>query len=122
MKRFLPIAFVLGVVVGNVALAQRGQAPRGPVSLKITDFGAVADGTTVNTAAIQKALNACSASGGGEVIVPAGNFVTGSVLLGPRTILKLEEGAIVTGSPNIADYPVANVRWEGEWRPGHRAL
>lgn len=123
MKRVFQIAVVLGMLVGDVALAQRGQqAPRGPVSLKITDFGAVADAATINTAAIQKALNACSASGGGEVIVPAGNFVTGSILLGPRTTLKLEEGAILTGSPNIADYPVANVRWEGEWRPGHRAL
>lgn len=97
-------------------------APRQPVSLKITDWGAVGDGKTNNTAAIQKALNACSASGGGEVIVPAGNFLTGSILLGPRTILRLEKDSILTGSPNREDYPVVNVRWEGEWRPGMRSL
>jgi polygalacturonase len=119
------IAFLAMGVLFTVrcALAQNSQQPTtGPAAFKITDHGAVGDGKTVNTAAIQKALNACSAAGGGEVVVPAGNFVTGSILLGPRTILRLEKDAFLTGSPNQEDYPVVNVRWEGEWRPGHRAL
>lgn len=91
-------------------------------SVKITELGAVGDGQTVNTPAIQRALNMISARGGGEVVIPAGNFVTGSLVLGPRTTLRFEKDAIITGSPNIADYPITNVRWEGEWRPGHRAL
>jgi polygalacturonase len=100
----------------------RGQQRPTTRSHDITAYGAVADGTTVNTAAIQQALNACSAMGGGEVVIPAGNFVTGSIVLGPRTTLRFTEGAILTGSPRIEDYPITNVRWEGEWRPGHRAL
>lgn len=124
-RRVQSMIIVMGILLGNVASAQRGQAPPGPqepVNLNVTDFGAVGDGQTVNTAAIQKALNACSAAGGGEVLVPAGNFVTGSILIGPRTILKLDKDAILTGSANPADYPVIDVRWEGEWRPGHRSL
>lgn len=43
---------------------------------EITDFGAVGDGTTLNTAAIQAAVEACAAGGGGTVRVPAGVFVS----------------------------------------------
>ena len=64
--RGIVAVMVMGAFLGTGrAIAQRGQQPpAGPVVLKITDFGAIADGTTVNTVAIQKALNACSASGG----------------------------------------------------------
>src|SRR5262249_53741380 len=107
----------------SLVLAQRGQQPTTRSSISIVDQGAKGDGQTVNTETIQKAFNSCAANPlGGEVIVPAGNFVTGSVLIGPRTTLRLEKDAILTGSPNANDYPIVNVRWEGEWRPGHRSL
>ncbi|HVT90504.1 MAG TPA: glycosyl hydrolase family 28 protein [Tepidisphaeraceae bacterium] len=112
-------------VVAQPMAGRSAPTPKPPPTtapINIVDQGAVADGKTVNTAAIQKALNMCSARGGGVVIVPAGNFVTGSVVLGPRTTLQLEKDSILTGSPNIEDYPVIDVRWEGEWRPGHRSL
>jgi polygalacturonase len=122
MKRIGLMLIVAVNVLGN-AIAQTTQPAQSAVqSINVTDMGAVGDGTTVNTAAIQRALNAISARGGGEVVIPAGNFVTGSIVLGPRTTLRFEKDAILTGSPNIVDYPIINVRWEGEWRPGHRAL
>ena len=80
------------------------------------------NGTTKDTAAFQKALDTCAAAGGGTVIVPAGNYLLGSIELKSRTILLLEKGAHLLGSPDLEDYPVMKVRWEGKWIDGHRAL
>lgn len=88
----------------------------------VREFGAKGDGTTKDTAALQKTLDACVAAGGGEVLVPAGNYLTGSLVLGSRTTLRFEAGATLTGSPDVADYPMVRARWEGEFRPSHRAL
>ena len=70
----------------------------------IRDFGAVGDGTTVNTAAIQKAIDACRDAGGGRVVVPRGVFVSGTLRLHSHIDLHLEVGAVLKGSPNLSDY------------------
>lgn len=96
MKFFLhllPLALLITPLVG---LAQ---------TYGIKDFGAVADNQTLNTAAIQRAIDACAASGGGEVVVPAGIFVTGSLMLKSDVTLRLSPGAVLQGSYNPADYP-----------------
>ena len=69
-------------------------------------YGAVDDGQTVNTSAIQKAIDACHASGGGTVMVSSGVFVTGSLRLKSRVTLKIVKDAILRGSPKIDDYAV----------------
>jgi len=66
--------------------------------------GAVADGTTLNTAAIQRAIDSCSKNGGGRVIVPSGNFVIGTIFLRNGVRLHLEQGATLLGSTEITDY------------------
>ena len=88
----------------------------------VRDFGAAGDGAKKDTAAFQRALDACAVDGGGEVIVPRGEYLIGSVQLGLRTTLRLEEGSVLQGSGDLADYPLIDVRWEGRWQPGHRAL
>ncbi|MEY4489357.1 MAG: hypothetical protein RIQ79_1865 [Verrucomicrobiota bacterium] len=88
----------------------------------VRDFGATGDGVTKDTAAFQKALDACAVQGGGEVLVPAGNYLIGSVQLGHDTTLRLAEGSVITGSPDLEDYPLLDIRWEGRLQPGHRAL
>ena len=85
-------------------------------------FGAIGNGTTKDTAAFQKALDTCAAAGGGDVLVPAGNYLLGSIELKSHTILRLEKDAHLLGSPDLDDYPVMKVRWEGKWIDGHRAL
>ncbi len=94
----------------------------GPASFNVRDFGATGDGATKDTIAFQKALDTCAVSGGGVVIVPAGKYLIGSIQLGFRTMLRLEKDSIISGSPELADYPMMDVRWEGRWQPGHRAL
>lgn len=94
----------------------------GPQSFNVRDFGATGDGTTKDTRAFQKALDACAVAGGGDVIVPAGNYLIGSIQLGTRTTLRLEKDSILSGSADLDDYPIIDVRWEGRTLPGHRAL
>jgi hypothetical protein len=75
---------------------------------RITDFGAVGDGKTLNTKAIQAAIDA-AAKIGGEVVVPAGSFLTGTVFLRSHVTLNLLHCAQILGSPRLADYTA--VRW-----------
>lgn len=70
----------------------------------ITDYGAVNDAKTVNTAAIQNAVNACYNAGGGTVYVPPGTFITGTFGLKSNVNFYLESGAVVKGSANLKDY------------------
>lgn len=71
----------------------------------ITSFGAVGNGSTNNTAAIQAAVDSCNQAGGGIVEVPAGNFLTATVFLKSNVTIHLAQGATITGSSVIADYP-----------------
>jgi polygalacturonase len=94
-----------------------------PRSFSVRTFGASGDGKTKDTAAFQKALDACSDAGHDcEVLVPAGEYVIGSIELKSNTTLRLAENAHLIGSPDLADYPVTKVRWEGRWIDGHRGL
>lgn len=69
------------------------------------DFGAVGDGRQLDTQAIQAALDRCSAQGGGTVLLEGGTFLSGTLNLRSRVTLKIEAGAILLGSTNVADYP-----------------
>ena len=69
----------------------------------ILDYGAVADGVTNCAAAIQQAVDTASAAGGGRVVVPAGRFLSGSVLLKSNVELHLESGAVLISSLNPAE-------------------
>ncbi|MDR6562315.1 MULTISPECIES: glycosyl hydrolase family 28 protein [unclassified Arcicella] len=78
-------------------------------SYNILNFGAKTDTTFLNTQAIQSAIDKCHSQGGGEVVVPAGRFFTGTVLLKTNVYLKLSAGAVLQGSYNPADYPEYNI-------------
>ncbi|HTU66768.1 MAG TPA: glycoside hydrolase family 28 protein [Steroidobacteraceae bacterium] len=79
----------------------------------ITKYGAVADGATLNTAAIAKAIAECAASGGGRVLVPKGRFLTGAVHLQSNVELHVDEGATLLFDPDPSNYPIVFTRWEG---------
>lgn len=80
-------------------------------SFDILKYGAVGDGKTLNTEAIQKTIDACNQAGGGKVIVPSGVFIIGTVYLKSNVHLYLETGAILRGSINLKDYiPYKEVR------------
>ncbi len=80
----------------------------------ITRFGAVAGGQTDCTAAIAKAIDACTAAGGGRVVVPAGEFLTGPIHLQSNVNLHLETNAVLEFSTDPNAYlPAVFTRFEG---------
>jgi polygalacturonase len=80
----------------------------------ITRYGAVAGRTADQSVAFRAALDACAAAGGGRVIVPAGRFVTGPIVLRSNVNLHLEEGATIAFSQDPAAYfPPVLTRYEG---------
>jgi polygalacturonase len=76
----------------------------------ISSFGAKDDGKTVNTSAIQKAIDACHEAGGGKVVIPPGEFVSGTIILKSGVNLYLEQGARLMGSLDTADYRIGGRR------------
>jgi len=78
----------------------------------IVSFGAVPDGRTLNTTAIQAAVERAYEDGGGRVVIPAGRFLSGSIVLKSGVELHLLKNAILLGSTNPADYIKIN-RWKG---------
>ncbi len=78
----------------------------------VRDYGAKGDGVAVDTKAIQAAVDACNAAGGGTVTLPPGTYLTGTVDLKSNVTLNLQKGALLLGSKNLDDYPprVPNIR------------
>jgi len=70
----------------------------------IVNYGAVNDTTKLSTAALQKAIDACSAAGGGRVVVPTGNYKIGTIILKSNVHMHLEQGATLYGSTDLKDY------------------
>lgn len=103
--------------------AHHPEAPAGPkVNLNVRDLGATGDGKTNDTLALQQTIDRCSVLGGGEVVVPAGDYSTGALLLRSNVTLRVEQGARILGVADLSAYPLAQVRWEGRWVKGYSAL
>ena len=101
MRHLVAVAIAACVAVGG---AQAGCAlGKSCTAYSVKDFGAKGDGATKNTAAVQKALDACARTGG-RVTVPPGTYLIGSIYLGDGTELHLEKGATLLGSPDLNDY------------------
>jgi exo-poly-alpha-galacturonosidase len=80
----------------------------------ISQFGAVGDGKTVNTKAIQTAIDHLSTTGGGVLVVPKGTFLSGALFFKQGVDLRVEEGGKLKGTTVQADYPLVHTRWEGQ--------
>ncbi len=80
----------------------------------ITDYGAVTGDSVVNTEAIAKAIEACNKAGGGRVVVPAGEWLTGPVHFKSNVNLHFEDGAVLRFTDTPDDYlPAVMTSWEG---------
>ncbi len=88
----------------------------------IKDYGAVGDGTTLCTWAIQTAIDSCNANGGGKVIVPPGNYLSGPLFLKSNICFEVFSGATILFSDNIENCPVVDGRWEGIERKVYASL
>ncbi len=91
----------------------------------IRDQGAAGDGTTLDTAAINQAIDACARAGGGQVLFPPGRFLSGTVHLRSRVTLFLAAGARLIGTTNLNEYhqpTPPEFMPEAKWGKWHRAL
>ena len=99
------IVVALALAFSNSCLAEK--------TFNARDFGAKGDGQTLDTAAIQKVLDACGQSDGGTVILASGNYLSGSLKFSSKTTLRIEKGATLLASTNQDDY--ASGKIAGKW-------
>lgn len=82
-------------------------------TFNITRYGAVPDGNTLNTKSISSAIDACNKKGGGVVLVPAGLWLTGPIVIKSNVNLHLAYGATLVFSKDKSQYPLVKANWEG---------
>jgi polygalacturonase len=103
----------LYVALASASLAQNPPLPVIPTNtFTVTRYGAVGDGKTLNTAAIQKTIDAATAAGGGTVLFTEGKFLTGPFTLASRINLQLAGGATILIRDDLTDYPVVKGRYQ----------
>ncbi len=96
-------------------ILSRVNAPQfSSATFNIVDYGAVSGGSVLCTSAINNAISACNAAGGGKVVVPAGTYLTGAIHLRSNVNLYVSKDAILLFSTSPSDYlPVVLTRFEG---------
>jgi polygalacturonase len=96
-KLFLPtLAFLISISAPQFT-ANAAAAPSGGFNVRA--FGATGDGKTLDSPAINKAIEACAEAGGGTVLVPAGTYLSGSIRLKSNIHLLIDAGATILGAP-----------------------
>lgn len=88
----------------NFPAPRRWNGSRALPIYNVKEFGATGDGKTLDTAALQRAIDTAAKAGGGTVYFPAGTFRSGTLQLKTNICLKLESGCNLVGSTNLADY------------------
>ncbi len=91
----------------------------------IRNFGAAGDGKTLDTVAINKAIDACALAGAGQVLFPPGRYLSGTIHLKSNMTLRFEAGATLLGATNLNEYhqpAVPSFLPEAKWGKWHRAL
>jgi hypothetical protein len=110
---------VVAILIAFIAMSgfTYAQTARTVKTYNITNYGAIGDGIALNTAAINKTIEVCSAGGGGMVIVPAGNYITGTVVLQNNVNLFLSQDATITGVNDLSAYKSLKLKAEDPARP-----
>jgi polygalacturonase len=104
----LPCLVSCSLAVSSVATAAEGQN-----YFNVRSFGAVGDGKTLDSPAIDQAINAAAAAGGGTVLVPAGTYLSGSIHLQSNIHLLIDAGATILGAPQDMNAYDETEPWEG---------
>jgi polygalacturonase len=99
------------VVLAAVSFSAFAAAAQSRV-FDVRQFGARGDGKTLDTAAIQKALDECGKAGGGTVKLSPGVYLSQPITLRTRTTLLIEEGATLKATDDPKDYLPADVTWD----------
>lgn len=103
----------LGLTGAALASAAPAWAQVSGATLDASDFGAVGDGAAIDTRAIQAAIDAAAAQGGGTVVLKPGVYLSGSLFVKTGVTLVIGKGAIVRGLRDLAAYPMVRTRVAG---------
>src|SRR5689334_3166818 len=87
-----------------LAIAAPCVCAKDPATFDVRDFGAIGDGKALDTAALNKAIDACSSAGGGQVRIGPGKYLSGTVRLKSNVTILLEAGAELIGTPDLDQY------------------
>lgn len=112
------VTAALLAVAGSLTAAERG-------IFDVHDYGAAGDGKMLDTAGINKAVEACAQAGGGQVRFTPGRYLSGTVHLKSHVTLFLEAGAALVGTTDLDQYQspvVPDFMPEAKWGKWHRAL
>jgi hypothetical protein len=104
------------------APAAHAQASR---TFNVRTYGATGDGVTLDSAAINQAISECAAAGGGQVFIPPGRYLSGTLHLRSHVTLFLDAGSTLVGTTNLASYAqpeIPSFMPEAKWGKWHRAL
>lgn len=101
-KAMLSAVASVGLLLACFAFAAQAK------DCNILDHGAKPGDAVKDTAAIQAAIDACAARGGGRAVIPEGRWISGQIRLKSNTELHIARGALLLGSPDLADYPTMN--------------
>ena len=105
MRRILTILVLSSLMTVAQAAAVSDDTHVGhKVTITATECGLVPDGTTINTQAMQRAIDGLYAQGGGTIRLKAGTYLTGSIVLKDNITLQIDKGATLLGSTNPEDY------------------
>jgi len=121
----LLVLITAGLFCTAQALGTARAAERARHTFDIRDYGAVGDGVTLDTPAINRALEECSRQGGGQVLFPPGRYLSGTVHLHSHVAIYLEAGATLVGTTNLDQYQpptVPDFMPEARWGKWHRGL
>jgi polygalacturonase len=89
------------------------KTPAGKKIFRVSEYGAISDGKTLNTVPIQKAIDECYVRGGGVVVFDTGSYLTGSLFVKKGVNLNIGKNVRLLGSQNIEDYPEIDTRIAG---------
>ncbi len=123
-SRHSPMGGWLGIVA-TVLIASRIAIAAGAGVFDVREYGAAGDGKTLDTAAINKAVEACAQAGGGQVRFGPGRYLSATVHLKSHVTLFLEAGAVLVGTPDPNSYQhptLPDFMPEAKWGKWHRAL
>src|SRR6266702_1612947 len=104
LNRFLLLALSSATLCGCVAHRHVAAMAAEGKTFDVRHFGAIGDGKTISTTAIQKALDQCALAGGGTVLFPAGTYLSQPLTLRTRTTLLLQKGAVLKATDERADF------------------
>jgi polygalacturonase len=125
IKRFATATtLVVPAITYSWETASASQKPSSLSSpfFNVADFGAIGDGKTVCTGAIQKAVDECARAGGGRVVFPAGQYLTGPLFLKSNVHVEVMPGAVLSGITDFEKVPAVAGRFEGIDRTVYAAM